>query len=280
MPVIGSVLLGHFFGKWRAGEMTPVWFSLAVTVILAVVIAIVAILTSLAPIRAEVEYGDKIRVASQQLAMYQEDGDKNAIRFAQQNLTDVKAQQHRSAEWNMALVPISATAEFATGFFFPLALPLLLLIDARTSRRKVEGSLAASENSLTNQRAAQYSRLSVRFQRLGLTQLQLQQHLATVNAENSRDAEPVTPIENARSQVAGELLAQAPATMTSAAPDQAITAEIVTTSEFPPAGSPVRLKTSPRDSAAVPRPEPIPTAAPIGLLERNGDLPDESFDLS
>ena len=277
VPVIGSVLLGHFFGQWRSGELSTTWFSLVATVVLAIVVAVVALLTGLAPIRAEVEYADQLRAAGQQLAMYREDGDENAVRFTEQNLADLQAQQERSAEWNTALVPIAATAEFATGFFFPLAIPLLLLADAKTSRRRAERALTVAANSLTNQRARQYARLSARFQRLGLTQLELQQHLAAVNAENTRDATAATPIEVARGQVAGELLAQATAAAIAPAvsEDDAITAEIVTTDELPPLPPPVRPM-PPRRPAPPgrPAPEPAVAAAP------EPDLPDESFDLS
>lgn len=286
MPIIGSVLLGHFFGKWRAGEMSPIWFSVAVTVILAVVISIVAILTALAPIRAEVEYADKIRTVQQQLTMYKEDGDQNAIRYAEQNLKDLQAQQQRSADWNQALVPIAATAEFATGFFFPLALPLLLLTDVQASRRKSQASLAASANALTNQRARQYARLSARFQRLGLTQLTLQQHLATVNAENTGEAAPATAIGDARGQVAEELLAQALTTRSQAEPsvrnageEEAIPAEILTTGEHQPVAPAPRGET-PRHGAATATRQATAPSAPVARLERDGDLPDESFDLS
>lgn len=287
MPIIGSVLLGHFFGKWRAGEMTPIWFSVAVTVILAVVVSIVAILTALAPIRAEVEYAEKIRNVQQQLTMYKEDGDQNAIRYAEQNLKDLQAQQQRSAEWNQALVPIAATAEFATGFFFPLALPLLLLVDAQASRRKSQGSLAASANALTNQRARQYARLSARFQRLGLTQLALQQHLATVNAENTEDAAPATAIEDARGQVAEELLAQAPTTRSQAEPsarsagtNETITAEIVTTGEHQPVAPASREETPRRGTATAAQHRTNAPSARVALIESDSDLPDQSFDLS
>jgi hypothetical protein len=283
MPIIGSVLLGHFFGKWRAGEMAPIWFSLAVTVILAVVISVIAILTSLAPIRAEVEYANKIRVDQQQLTMYKDDKDQTAILYAEQNLKDLQAQQQRSAQWNQALVPIASTAEFATGFFFPLALPLLLLVDAQASRRKSQASLAASANALTNQRARQYARLSARFQRLGLTQLALQQHLATVNAENTGGATPATEIGNARAQVAEEFLAQAPSARSQAeapftAADEAITAEIVTTGEHQPV-APTPREATPR-RGATPATEGTKPSTPVALLERDSDLPDQSFDLS
>lgn len=284
MPIIGSVLLGHFFGKWRADEMAPIWFSAAVTVILVIVISIVAILTSLAPIRADVEYADKIRTGQQQLTMYKENGDQNAIRYAERNLKDLQAQQQRSAEWNQALVPIAAAAEFATGFFFPLALPLLLLVDAQASRRKSQASLAVSENALTNQRARQYAGLSARFQRLGLTQLAFQQHVATVNAENTGNAVPAAGIGDAGGQVAGELLAQAPAPRSqaeapSAAADEAITAEIVTTGEHEPV-APAPRESTPRRGVAPATQQATKPSAPVAPLERDSDVPDESFDLS
>lgn len=279
IPIIGSVLLGHFFGKWRTGEIALVPFSIVATGILAAVVAVVALVTTLAPIRAEVEYADQIRIAQQQRAMYQEDGDDNAVRFAEQNLADLRAQQERSAQWNMALVPIAAAAEFATGFFFPLAVPLLMLADARGSRRKADRVRARAVNAITTARARQYARLSATFQRLGLPQLDLQRDLAIVQTENSAPAQDAaTPISAARAQVAGQLLTHAPADarpVPTPAPERAIPAQIVT-EEFAPAAPPARPEPS---RAPAPRVSPA-AARPLRADDADPDVVDESFDLS
>lgn len=280
VPVIFSVLLGHFFARWRQGEIHPALFSAALIGIVAVVTGIVWYLTTLAPMRAEVEYADEIRTVEQQLAMYREDGDQNAVDFAQQNLHDLKAQQERSAEWNTVLVPIAASAEFATGFFFPLAIPLLLLADVRSSRRKAEGALTTARNRVNDQRARQYARISREFQRLGITQLELQLHLAAVAAENRVEQ---AGIEAARNMVARELQAQVPTPapaephVAAAAPtDQAVTAEIVTTDEIPVvATTPHRDRSQTVERNVTTRQAP----APVAVLDPDDDRSDSILDL-
>jgi hypothetical protein len=281
VPIIGSVLLGYFFLKWRRGELSEILFSLLATLILAAVVVVVAILTSLAPIRAEVEYADKIRTAEQQKTMYAEDGDQNAVRFAEQNLSDLQAQQQRSAEWNTALVPTASVAEFVTGFFVPLAIPVLMLGAAQASRRKAQRVLDTDQDRLNNQRARQYRRLSRTFQRVGLTQAELQQHFAAVAAENQTGPGAAGTVGGARAAVVEELQAQAPraseplghppAPMSS---DQTATAESIQTTEAPPAATAQR-KANPNRRATAARP-PTPTPTP----EHDLDVPDESFDLS
>ncbi|HMN40402.1 MAG TPA: hypothetical protein PKE29_06115 [Phycisphaerales bacterium] len=286
LPVIFSVLLGHFYAAWRRGEMRTTLFAPALIGIVGIVVIVVGYLTTLAPVRAEVEYADKIRTVEQQLVMYQEDGDQNAISFAEQNLAELKAQQERSAQWNTVLVPISAAAEFATGFFFPIAIPLLLLADAKSSRRKAAGSLVTAGNQVTRQRARQYRQLARTFQRLGLTQLELQQHLAAVATENRTDQ---AGLEAARNMVAQELQTAAPAAAEPAPAaqppiDQVITAEIVPTTEIPvaaPESNRVRPAANRGHAAAAGRRETTTTAAPVAVLDREGtDLPDNSFDLN
>jgi hypothetical protein len=287
VPVIFSLLLGFVFEKWRGGALNAAAFSGVVIGLVAIVIGIVWFLTTLAPLRAEVEYADQIRTVQQQIAMYQEDGDQNAINFAQQHLTELEAEEKRSADWNTALVPIAATAEFATGFFFPIAIPLLLLADAKSSRRKAAGSLVAAGNQVTRQRARQYRQLARTFQRLGLTQLELQQHLAAVATENRTDQ---AGLEAARNMVAQELQTAAPAAAEPAPAaqppiDQAITAEIVPTTEIPVAApEPSRVTPAANRGPAAAgggRRETTTTAAPVAVLDREGaDLPDNSFDLN
>lgn len=284
-PVISSLVLGFFFEKWRSGAIKDGLFSGLLIGLVGIFVALVWYLTTLAPLRAEVEYANQIRTVQQQIAMYQEDGDQNAINFAQQNLDELRAEERRSAEWNTALVPIAATAEFATGFFLPIAIPLLLLADAKSSRRKAEGALVTSGTRVTRQRARQYRRLALTFQRLGITQLELQQHFATVAAENNADQ---TGINAAQNMVAEEILDQARATEdpTPAPPaDQTITTEIAPTTEIavpPPAD---RTQTRENNRTTTPtggaRQGPAGAPAPVTVLDRDDfDLPDTSFDLN
>lgn len=286
LPVISSLVLGFLFEKWRSGAIKEWLFSGLLIFLVSVFVALVSYLTSLGPLRAEVEYANQIRTVQQQIAMYQEDGDQNAINFAQQNLDELRAQEKRSAQWNTALVPIAATAEFATGFFLPIAIPLLLLADAKSSRRKAQGALVTSENRGTRQRARQYRRLALAFQRLGITQLELQQHFATIASENNTDQ---TGINAAQNMVAQEILDQARATEdpTPAPPaDQTITTQIAPTAEAavpPPADRTQtrennRTNTAPTEGA---RQGPAGTPAPVAVLDRDDfDLPDASFDLN
>jgi hypothetical protein len=282
VPIIGSVLLGHFFLKWRRGELSEILFSLLATLILASVVIVVALLTSLAPIRAEVEYADKIRTAEQQKTMYAEDGDQNAVRFAEQNLADLQAQRQRSAEWNTALVPTASVAEFVTGFFVPLAIPILMLGEARASRRKAQRVLDTTQNRVNNQRARQYRRLSRTFQRVGLTQAELQKHFAAVAAENQTGQGGAGTVEGARAAVAEEIQAQAssaPQTPTHPSvptySDQTVTAERLPTTETPTTAQGKANLNRPTAAAG-----PTPTPAPVSVPERDLDVPDESFDLS
>jgi hypothetical protein len=292
LPVIFSVLLGHFFVLWRRGEMHTVLFSAALIGIVALVVGIVWYLATLAPMRAEVEYADKIRTVEQQLVGYREDADQNAINFAELELTELTAQQERSAEWNTVLVPLAATAEFATGFFLPMAIPILLLADIESSRRKAERAQATALNRVNDQRARQYARLSRRFQRLGLPQLELQEHLAAVAAENRLEA---TEIQAARNTVAEELRAQGP-TGTSDEPndhrqepvDGTITAEDAPVGGIhettPAAGRPEpERERSARSASATPvAPRRTGTeSAPDVVLEREDpDRSDTSFNLN
>ncbi|MFF2299780.1 hypothetical protein [Arthrobacter sp. NPDC058127] len=272
VPIIGSVLLGHFFLKWRRGELSEILFSLVATLILAAVVVVVALLTTLAPIRAEVEYADKIRTAEQQKTMYTEDGDQNAMHFAEQNLAELQAQQHRSAEWNTALVPTASVGEFATGFFVPLAVPVLMLGASRASRHKAQRVVDTSQNRVNNHDARQYRRLSRTFRRVGLTQAALRQHFATVAAENQTGQEAAGTAEGARVAVADELQAQTPTSS-----DQTVTtANTPTTAE--PATTTAQSEANPKRAAAAARPTPTPP--PASTPERDFDVPDESFDLS
>jgi hypothetical protein len=284
VPIIGSVLLGHFFLKWRRGELSEILFSLVTTLVLAAVVIVVALLTSLAPIRAGVEYADKIRTAEQQKTMYAEDGDQNAVRFAEQNLADLQAQQQRSAEWNTALVPTASVAEFVTGFFVPLAIPVLMLGEARASRRKAQRVLDTTQDRVNNQRARQYRRLSRKFQRVGLTQAELQKHFAAVAAENEIAQGAAGTVEGARAAVAEELQAQAPRAPEplSHPPAPTSSALTVTAVSIPtteaPATTTAQREANPTRPAAAARPTPSP--APVPTPERDLDVPDESFDLS
>lgn len=268
IPIIGSVLLGWFFAQWRRGELGYLPFSLAATLILAAAVAVVVILTLLAPIRAEVEYADQARTAQQQIFMYQEASDQNALRFAEQKLADLQEQQKRSAEWNSALVPIAAVSEFVTGFFVPLAIPVLMLGDVRASRRKAQRRLDSAQNRVNNQRARQYRWLSWTFRRAGLPQVELQRHLETVAAENRVGQAAASTIEGARAAVATELQAQSPAE-----PEQG-------RQETPVSAPTARPDDNSNRPAAATRLAPAQPITPVTTVADVTDAADESFDLS
>lgn len=283
VPIIGSVLLGHFFSMWRRGNLGELPFSVLATLILAAVAIVFALLTLLAPIRAQVEYADKIRAAEQQLTQYQDDGDQAAVSYAKQNLSDLQTQEQRSAQWNSALVPIAAVSEFATGFFVPLALPVLALDAARRSQRKGQRVLDTAQDRENNQRTRQYRRLSRTFRRAGLPQAELQRHFAAVAAETQNGHAPAETIEGARAAVAEEPQAQAQSAPEAPAPAPAPTSSAQTAASrstgaadaplTPPNGRPASdLHWRPAASA------PAPSAASAPAPEP--DVPDESFDLS
>jgi len=285
IPAIFSLLIGFIFDRWRNGAINSAVFSGVVIGLIAIVVIIVWYLATLAPLRAEIEYADQIRTAEQQVAMYEEDGDQNAVKFAKQHLTDLEGERKRSEEFNTALVPIAAVAEFATGFFFPIAIPLLLLSNARLTRRKAERVLLTATNRVARQRARQYRRLARTFQRLGLTQLQLQEGLAAVGAENA--AGPGGP-GAARTIVVQELQTNAPAPQ-DVVPPSTPTADQTGAPAFAPNAGPgpgsARAEGDARatdpPAAAAPRPPALAgaTATP-GLAHDNADLMDTSFDLN
>ncbi|AOY74410.1 hypothetical protein ARZXY2_4911 (plasmid) [Arthrobacter sp. ZXY-2] len=191
IPVIASLQVTGLLRKRRQGAIEPLPFSAAIAGTLMAFIAVVALLTALAPIRAEVEYQDKIRTVEQQIAQFTEDGDDNAVNFAQRNLEELRRQQIRSAEWNQALVPIAAMAEFASGFSLPVAVPLLQLRRARKQKSVAQASLLEAKNADARQRASEYQQLSTTFQDAGATQAELQSAVATMVDENAQGTRPL-----------------------------------------------------------------------------------------
>ncbi|GHF14661.1 hypothetical protein [Pseudolysinimonas yzui] len=196
VPVVCSLLFGDLMLKRRDG-MRPVVFSLAVAGLLTAFAAVVFTLTALAPIRAQIEYADEIRATNQQIVQFTEDEDDIALVFAEQKLAELEADQTRSAEWNSALVPIAAGVEFASGFFVPLAIPVVQLRTTRLAKGKAQDKVRKSVDAETRQRAGQYRRLSRAFERAGVTQGDLQRHLALVVAESQVAAPPLNVLEDA-----------------------------------------------------------------------------------
>lgn len=265
IPVIASLQATELLRKRRQRAIESLPFSLAMAGMLTAFVAVVAILTALAPIRAEVEYQDKIRTAEQQIAQYTEDGDDNALIFAQRNLEELRRQQTRSAEWNQALVPIAATAEFASGFSLPVAIPLLQLRRARREKSVAEANLVEANNAAARQRTGEYQELSTTFQDAGATQADLQSAVATMVDENARG--PLPPR-------AGNQLPAGPIPGTAGRePTEPPSTATPRPSESPEATTP--------DAAARP-PETVQQnirrTAPAPPAER--EAPDDNFDLS
>lgn len=275
VPAACSVLLADAFAKPREGlKIVP--FSLAVTGLLVVFIFVVALMTSLAPIRAQIEYQDQIRQVSQQIAMYTEDGDQNALRFAEQHLEELRQQQQQSSEWNSALVPIAAGVEFASGFFVPVGIPIMQLRAIRKMKRGAQEARRKAEEDVRAQRARDFGTLSAQFQDAGVTQIDLQRAVATMTADNLA-VQPGT-VEDAAATLAAEFQAaefQAaePAPDPDPAEDEAITAEIIPPDPAPrvPESRPRPRNDTPAAARPAPHREPVPTP---------DSLPDPSFDLS
>ncbi|AMM31533.1 hypothetical protein SA2016_0845 [Sinomonas atrocyanea] len=272
VPIIGSMLLGHFFSMWRRGQLSELWFSVIATVLLAVFAFVLVYSAHLAPIRSEVEYSDRLRAAEQQVTAYKDDGDPTAEAYAEQKLSDLQAQEQRSAEWNTVLVPIAAASEFATGFFVPLAIPILLLGQAHRSRRRAQRVLDTAEERVTNHRARQYRRISRTFRRAGLPQAELQRQFGGVGAENGQA--PHETASRARAAGPGELPPAEQPTPQDPAPTQpgschsTLPTDVFNT-EFPAHHGPAQ---GPGPGPEQSSPPPAPGQEP--------DLPDESFDLS
>lgn len=217
VPALSSIFLAELVTKRRAG-MGPVAFSLAVTGVLVAFLSVVAVLTALAPIRAQIEYQDAIRTTTQQIAMYSEDGDDNALAFAQQHLAELEAQQQRSAEWNSALVPIAAAVEFASGFAVPAAIPILQLRSARRSKREFQQQQRSAQDRIAAHRAREFGNLSAAFQDAGVTQLELQRAVAAMAAVNGIPAAGADPVAEVVETLAAEFPATPPAATEAAAP--------------------------------------------------------------
>lgn len=274
VPAVCSILLADVIAKRREG-MGVVPFSLAVTGLLVTFVSVVALMTSLAPIRAQIEYQDQIRQVNQQIAMYTEDGDQNALRFAEQHLEELEQQQQQSSEWNSALVPIAAGVEFASGFFVPIAIPMMQLRAIRKVKRGAQDARRKAEEDVRAQRVLEFGTLSAQFQDAGVTQIDLQRAVATMTADNQAAIQPGT-VEGTAATLAAEFQAAELAPDPDAAmgvEDEAITAEII---PLDPTAHVPEARPTPRDDAPaaarpVPQREPVPTP---------DSLPDPSFDLS
>ncbi|MDQ0733498.1 hypothetical protein [Arthrobacter sp. B1I2] len=269
IPVIASLQVTRLVRQRRQRKIEPLPFSLAMAGILTAFIAVVVLLTALAPIRAEVEYQDKIRTVEQQIAQYTEDGDDNALLFAQRNLEELRRQQIRSAEWNQALVPIAAMAEFASGFSLPVAIPLVQLRRIRREKAAAQSSVIEAENAVALQRASEYQELSTTFQDAGVTQADLQGAVATMANENT--AGPL-PLETGN-RVAADPIPDT--TGTEPKPTGPLPSATPHPSASPEAPTPTSAA---RPSQAFPQNPPSTT--PATPAERAHDVLDDSFDLS
>lgn len=182
IPAAGSLLLGELIISWRKKMSFPA-FSLAAAGIVILVAIAVGMLTSLAYVRAEVEYAEPIAKAEQALAAAQIKGEPGLIGYAEDTLASLKSEEQRSKDWNTAQVPLAAAAEFASGLFVPLAIPVLQLSDAKRARRKAEADVQRAVRAQQRLNLRQQARLSRLFWLLGLRQLDLRAQLASAGAE-------------------------------------------------------------------------------------------------
>lgn len=191
VPVVVSVLIARLWSRRGAQGMTPT-LAAAVIGLLVLLVAVVAVLTFLAPIRAEIEYQDAIRLATQQITRFTEDGDTTALGYEQQHLAELQQQQARSAQWNQVLVPIAAFSEFATGFALPGAISLLLLRATRTRKSAARLLLTRAQNRDMRQQARELRTLSRHFQDAGVDQAQMAAARRTLIVEH----EPPPPVQD------------------------------------------------------------------------------------
>jgi hypothetical protein len=264
IPVIVSLFLVDLHQRRQHDKIAQLRFSLAVTGVLTAFVIVIALLTSLAPIRAEIEYQDEIRAIDQQIAEFTEDKDENALLFAKRNREEAVAQQARSSEWNQALVPIAAAAEFATGFFLPAAIPLLQLRRVRRDKAKAEANLNEAHDALALDRAQGYQQLSRTFQDATVSQAELQSAVAAMAPLNI----PSTADLQESSAAPNTLNDGTPA------PRAPVNAPSVGTTEH---GAPDNQPGPPPASRDTKPSKPRSSGQPV---RRDPETPDDSFDLS
>jgi hypothetical protein len=182
VPVLASLGMTHVIER-RKQWGVPLT-SVAITGILVAFVSVVSILTSLAPIRAEIEVQDERRLAQQKYQEYVQDGDETAADYAQQALTDLDTREEQAAAWNSVLIPIAMGTEFAAGFVLPGAIALWRLRLSRTTKTTAQKRLRHTEDKLALRNANEQGVLSTRLQNAGLTQETLQRAAAPI-------AEPV-----------------------------------------------------------------------------------------
>ncbi|CAN5333960.1 hypothetical protein BH11ACT4_BH11ACT4_13090 [soil metagenome] len=185
IPAVGSLLLGELIMRRRALPFAVL--SLAVIGIVAAIAIAVGMLTSLAYVRAQVEYAEPIATSEQALAAARIDGDAGQIGFAEDALATLLEEQQRSTEWNTAQVPLAAVAEFASGIFVPLAIPVLQLSDAKRARRKAQSDVERAQRAQQRLGLRQQARLSRFFGWLGIRQVELRDQLAIATAPTPAD---------------------------------------------------------------------------------------------
>lgn len=140
LPTVASLLMALAFAARNRG-LSRAPFAMAITGLLMAFIATVALMSSLATIRADVEYADQILLADQQITMYRADGDQEALDYSRQRKAQLEREREQSKKWNQILVPLGAAVEFGTGFFAPGAIPILQLRAARRRKAQAEAGV-------------------------------------------------------------------------------------------------------------------------------------------
>lgn len=267
VPVASSLALGELI-RHRKDGMHHLAFAVAAAGLLSGFVIVVALLTQLAPIRAAVEYEDPIRMVNQEITQFSEDHDATALAYARQHLTDLQAQQVRSATFNQALVPMAAVLEFGTGLYLPVAIPTLMLLGARSSKAKARAGVRKARSKVDRSRAHEVQELSREFQRAGVSQAALQAAIVAMAPENMP-----APL-----QIEGPT---EPAPVSDDLPRDELTAPAT------PNGAPSSAPAPPVDrvdhveppAPGAPAPAPQNPLRAEATLDRN-NVPDDSFDLS
>jgi hypothetical protein len=275
VPAIASLGVAHVMRLRRKQRMGPLVSAAAIAGILAVFVALVVYLASLAPIRAEAEYGQQILEAQQQVALLRErEDDGLAFDYATLEVERLQTAKEQSVQWNQALVPIAAGSEFATSFVLPSAIALFALWLAQSKQAPAARALDRARNRQARGQTADYRRLSRIFRRAGVSQERLQ---AAVGGIGGGPAAPVAPGGAAQPAAAHP----APAHPVGMQPP------VGRPQDVPPAATVVAPRPTPAATVApvptvvIPTPAVAPiAAAPTPTPTRTTTITDDSFDLS
>ena len=105
--------------------------------IITLFVVALSIVVLMAPKRAEIDYADRIEEATQQIAVFQEDGDATAEAFMKAKLARFESERDQAAHVYQGLALSAGAFEFLAGFAAPTGLQLLQFFAARKRVRRL-----------------------------------------------------------------------------------------------------------------------------------------------